>query len=347
MKCAACGFENRPNIKFCENCGATLPEVISSPAAGPPPPSARFCPNCGGQIRPGARFCEACGAGLQGIPASPPAAIYAVPPAANRPGSKVGCIFLGILLALLGMVGLGVGAYFLFFYQGDFVIRLPAASQTAAVAPPAAPAPTQEAQPTYTPLPTYTFPPPPTNTPIPPPTLTFTPAIPTFIASQPTNCRSGPANAYSIRTGINQGEEVQITGRSAPEWGLWYQVVKQGVTCWVYGPLGETRGNVNNLPVVAAPPTPTATRTQPPPVASLMIYNNLNVSICYAYVALSSAPDWGPDRLGTSIIPPGGSFQVTGLPAGIYDIRLEDCSNNVVCSGSNVNLSGNMYISCP
>ena len=65
MICAACGVENRPEARFCLNCGAGL---------------ARTCPN-GHAVPGGAKFCDECGAAIEAAPA--PAAT-APAPAAER-----------------------------------------------------------------------------------------------------------------------------------------------------------------------------------------------------------------------------------------------------------------------
>ena len=49
MKCANCFFENRPEVKFCENCGQPLTQVC--PTCGKtPPPNAKYCGNCGNPL---------------------------------------------------------------------------------------------------------------------------------------------------------------------------------------------------------------------------------------------------------------------------------------------------------
>ncbi|MGE5138299.1 MAG: adenylate/guanylate cyclase domain-containing protein, partial [Rudaea sp.] len=61
MKCWNCGFENPPNVKFCNNCGS---------------PQQRPCPLCGTTNPPGSKFCNNCGLNLQEAyvaPASSPA----------------------------------------------------------------------------------------------------------------------------------------------------------------------------------------------------------------------------------------------------------------------------------
>jgi class 3 adenylate cyclase/tetratricopeptide (TPR) repeat protein len=65
MTCSACGAENRPEARFCLNCGEGLAQV---------------CPN-GHPVPGGAKFCDVCGAAIGAAPAPPaePAA-----PAAER-----------------------------------------------------------------------------------------------------------------------------------------------------------------------------------------------------------------------------------------------------------------------
>ena len=70
MVCPSCQAENRPDRKFCAQCGIAL---------------AAACPSCGAANQAGERFCGECGTALTGVPASRAAAGQpAVPPAAER-----------------------------------------------------------------------------------------------------------------------------------------------------------------------------------------------------------------------------------------------------------------------
>lgn len=79
MKCPYCGTENRPDVRFCKECGRSLDaaatgasEARTSPMNGSS--SGRSCPHCGSPIKPGARFCPRCGEALStGQPAAFPA----------------------------------------------------------------------------------------------------------------------------------------------------------------------------------------------------------------------------------------------------------------------------------
>ncbi|MFB3092035.1 MAG: AAA family ATPase, partial [Dehalococcoidia bacterium] len=53
MKCPRCQFENRKEIRFCEECGAKLEQA---------------CPSCGAAVPPDRKFCGACGQALSDAP---------------------------------------------------------------------------------------------------------------------------------------------------------------------------------------------------------------------------------------------------------------------------------------
>jgi class 3 adenylate cyclase/tetratricopeptide (TPR) repeat protein len=64
MRCPQCQFENRDDIRFCEECGAKLRQA---------------CPACGSATPPGRKFCGNCGQALTA--AAPPAPKFATPQA--------------------------------------------------------------------------------------------------------------------------------------------------------------------------------------------------------------------------------------------------------------------------
>jgi hypothetical protein len=89
MRCARCGFDNRPSARFCKQCGealraqATMPVMPRSPEI--------TCPACGANNpKSGARFCLRCGKPLPEVaseqsvtqPSMPP---LPFPQAATRP----------------------------------------------------------------------------------------------------------------------------------------------------------------------------------------------------------------------------------------------------------------------
>ena len=69
MICPSCGSDNRPDAKFCGECGSAL---------------APGCPSCGAANEPGRRFCYQCGTRLDGAEPSAAAAPTAAVPATER-----------------------------------------------------------------------------------------------------------------------------------------------------------------------------------------------------------------------------------------------------------------------
>ncbi|MEZ0396578.1 MAG: hypothetical protein ABWK53_09150, partial [Anaerolineales bacterium] len=76
--------------------------------------------------------------------------------------------------------------------------------------------------------------------------------------------------------------------------------------------------------------------------ATLTIINNSGVTIFYAYVSPSSSPNWGEDVLGAYTIENGGSFVVSGIVPGVYDLKVEDSNHNIIETAMGVTISGNV-----
>jgi len=80
MRCPNCGSANRPNLRFCEQCGvALMVEGMASP---------QLCSHCDATNRHGLRFCEQC--------AMPLAA--SVPASARRQRRRVGFALLAVAI---------------------------------------------------------------------------------------------------------------------------------------------------------------------------------------------------------------------------------------------------------
>ncbi|QWV92379.1 carboxypeptidase-like regulatory domain-containing protein [Geomonas oryzisoli] len=62
---------------------------------------------------------------------------------------------------------------------------------------------------------------------------------------------------------------------------------------------------------------------------SVKVTNSASNSVYYLYVSPSSQNQWGPDQLGTHTILPDGSFTLTNVPPGTYDLKLVMSSNAV------------------
>lgn len=58
----------------------------------------------------------------------------------------------------------------------------------------------------------------------------------------------------------------------------------------------------------------------------LVLVNESSVTLCYLYVSPSTSDDWGPDQFGDdTIVDPGGTFTLTGIEPGQYDMLVESC----------------------
>lgn len=86
--------------------------------------------------------------------------------------------------------------------------------------------------------------------------VTSTPSGAFFVVDVGANCRSGPGTVYDRITSFAQGAFVSLVGHNADN--SWWYVLNGNTNCWISASTGHTTGPVGNLPVVAAPPTPTA-----------------------------------------------------------------------------------------
>lgn len=101
-------------------------------------------------------------------------------------------------------------------------------------------------------------------TPTPTGTPTSTPASPIMRSRKNANCRRGPSTAYGVVTSFLEGQELQLEGRNADNSWWWALLPESTAHCWVADSVVAVDGPVLELPVVAAPPLPTASRTPTP-----------------------------------------------------------------------------------
>ncbi|MDH5607184.1 MAG: hypothetical protein OEY93_09865, partial [Anaerolineae bacterium] len=81
---------------------------------------------------------------------------------------------------------------------------------------------------------------------------------PTVTVSIDTNCRSGPGQAYDMIGALLVTEIGKIVG--VPAVNTPYVIIKNpdgGADCWVWLEYATTNGNLDNLPKINVPPTPT------------------------------------------------------------------------------------------
>jgi len=76
-----------------------------------------------------------------------------------------------------------------------------------------------------------------------------------------------------------------------------------------------------------------------PALASeFVILNGSETAIHHAYVSPASQNTWGEDQLGDEAVLPDAEFTVTGIPAGVYDIKLVD-EDGTECIWAGVDMS--------
>jgi uncharacterized protein YraI len=86
------------------------------------------------------------------------------------------------------------------------------------------------------------------------------------------NCRRGPGSNYDVVTSLLLGQQVPIAGRNA-EGTWWYLTLpSNGAHCWASGAVLELAGPYLDVPLVAAPPTPTL--ALPPAAPSKLVVAN-------------------------------------------------------------------------
>lgn len=112
----------------------------------------------------------------------------------------------------------------------------------------------------------------PADTPVPLPNITPTPAptatpdgVTITISSERQNVRSGPGLQYDILGQLTQGQQARAIGASIDY--TWVIIDFRGQQGWLATYLLDIFGNLNSLPIIAPPPTPTPGITPTPTLA--------------------------------------------------------------------------------
>jgi hypothetical protein len=166
-------------------------------------------------------------------------------------------------------------------------LTITAAAETALANPPTA-SPTF----TETPLPTSTFTPqPPASTPV---LATFTPSGTFFVVDVGANCRTGPNTVYDKISSFQPGAYLTLVGHNTDN--TWWYVLVGNTNCWISGTTGHTTGPLGSLPLITAPPTPTAITGNGPTlsdpvalVAELSYPSNCTSNIFQAAIRVTDA----------------------------------------------------------
>jgi M6 family metalloprotease-like protein len=80
---------------------------------------------------------------------------------------------------------------------------------------------------------------------------------PSLVLAQNANCRGGPGTGYDVLRVLPAGMEAAIEGQN--DGGTWFFVrMADGLGCWVARESGTAAGDLSGVPVLVAPPKPTA-----------------------------------------------------------------------------------------
>lgn len=207
-------------------------------------------------------------------------------------------------------------------------------TDTAAVEP-SAPPPNPTASDTITPTTISS----PTTT----PSVTLGP--PEFRLLRDSNCRSGPGTEYEVITQVPVGTRLEIVGQSHVIGAFWWNVRVGEVGCWISSDLGDWLGDLAGVPPLAAPPTatPKPPTTTPTPKNRIRfpvtIENVTSDNVCFIFIVASTESGWGSSIIPeNSYLPPDGKVTFL-LPGGTYNLRAEDCSDNVIKISSDQKIS--------
>ena len=154
-------------------------------------------------------------------------------------------------------------------------------------------------------LPTFT----PTDTLIPSPT------IPLVSVSAATNCRTGPGRAYDRVLVVDVGITYEVIGKNTLD-NYWVIKMPNGGQCWLWGQYASTVGDVNDLPEMVPPPTPTP---------AFGAVNGLITDLAGKKVSGVLVTAQLSKR--TSTTDSNGTYLIGNLPAGQEFITIEDGSH--------------------
>ena len=117
VTCEKCQTVNRPNIRFCENCGQPLILDVAAQPVKVAAPQGGSCANCRTVNRPGVRFCENCGFDLyQSVSPSVGQAVtlgvsLERQPARGASGKRLVRAIFGVLAGLAVFAAVAVGVF--------------------------------------------------------------------------------------------------------------------------------------------------------------------------------------------------------------------------------------------
>jgi uncharacterized protein YgiM (DUF1202 family) len=166
---------------------------------------------------------------------------------------------------------------------------------------------------------------PPTPTPLPPPPPQPTPTLQgvnVIITRSVQNVRSGPGTNYDVIGQLRKGDTARVIGANANF--SWLVIDLRGTQGWVSRDILDVTGDLNTVPLIAPPPTPT------PPPATLVPTTAPLPDVIVMSVVPTRLTIGAPFNVSVTLLNQGGAnagpFAVaaTFQPGGIYSaVNLE------------------------
>ncbi len=130
---------------------------------------------------------------------------------------------------------------------------------------------------------------------------------------------------------------------------LWIAVgmlILAALACGRSTPVPPTAELPTAVPPTAQPPTaipPVTSPTKAPSgMVELILENQSGLPVCYIYISSVQEETWGDNWLPQNEMVPSGSRRVFQVAEGTYDLRADDCNNNLVDIHYEVQLAGQM-----
>ncbi len=197
-----------------------------------------------------------------------------------------------------------------------------------------------------------------------------TSGTPQVRANLNSNVRNGPGINYRIISSLSTGSAATVIAKSTD--GGWFLIeLPGGSRGWIADSVTDPFNAADMAkvqvavtippsptPTATATPTPTATATPTetptatptitatPSTVVITTVNNDAETICFLYIALSSSPDWGADRLGNGTLMTGMEIS-SNFARETYDFRAADCLDNTIASQYGVTIDNDYTWTIP
>jgi len=80
---------------------------------------------------------------------------------------------------------------------------------------------------------------------------------------------------------------------------------------------------------------------------SIVVRNNSGATICFVNFSGTNDSNWGDDQLGSSETIGPGATRAWSVPAGSYDVRLQDCQHGALAERRGIAVNGATDVTLP